>query len=298
MDFAYRSPCAAAALIMVLSAACLAAVSGACPAGIEGVGCRVGRELVGGRGKAPAMRDRWEEGVQQEASGSGGKVSAAPICRASPTMRLRGGGSITSAASRYLPSLSLSSKSLKFQMSMVERKSVEDIKEALGSELKDVSKRNPELASDDRILRFLRSYKHDVQKTVGKMKEMLDWRRKHDTDLIRDLVVRHWNEDFWKMACIPRRDFFRKMYLMEPNYAVTSGGDLISVEYTGAIDIRAFMSQATEHEIIRFWCYLMEWNMIKLAQLSKKHGKIARMVQIKDLYGQNLWQCTVRPAPA
>jgi hypothetical protein len=34
---------------------------------------------------------------------------------------------------------------------------------------------------------------------------------------------------------------------------------------------------------MRFWCYLMEWNMIKLAQLSRTHRRIVSMVQVSCL---------------
>jgi hypothetical protein len=34
---------------------------------------------------------------------------------------------------------------------------------------------------------------------------------------------------------------------------------------------------------MRFWCYLMEWNMMKLAQLSRTHRRIVSMVQVSCL---------------
>lgn len=273
-------------------------VAGACTSVSAGGGAPMGVSLAGGRGiahrgiqgggcVAATERGVWGIGAKGSLGERGMDEDGLNM------MRLRGGKAVSRSMSKYSMMGIPMSISNKFGMSVVERKSVSDIKEKLAAELKDVAKRNPELFSEERILRFLRSYEHDVEKTVEKMREMLAWRQKHDTDVIRALVTKHYNEDFWQMPCIPRRDFFRKMYLMEPNYKVTKEGDLVSVEYTGAIDIRAFMTQATEHEIIRFWCFLMEWNMIKLSTLSKRYGKIVRMVQVKDLYGQNLWQCTV-----
>ena len=59
-----------------------------------------------------------------------------------------------------------------------------------------------------------------------------------------------------------------------------SQGDLVSVECTGRIKVRQLTQEVDEHEMIRFWCYLMEWNSIKLARLSRKHNCIAGMVQV------------------
>lgn len=178
-------------------------------------------------------------------------------------------------------------------MNQAEKLGVQRVKRALNKELREIAWSNPELQSDDRLLRFLRSYGHDEQKTVTKMREMLKWRRIHGADKIRAEVRRCWTEDFWSMPCLQRRDFYREMYLFEPNHKELSNGDLASVEYTGRIHIRDFMHGISEHEIMTFWTYLMEWNMIKLAELSKKHNRIARMVQLKDLHGLSLWQATV-----
>jgi len=57
-------------------------------------------------------------------------------------------------------------------------------------------------------------------------------------------------------------------------------GALVSVECTGRVNIRQFMKEITEKDVIRFWCYLMEWNMQKLALLSRKHSRIVSMIQV------------------
>jgi hypothetical protein len=36
----------------------------------------------------------------------------------------------------------------------------------------------------------------------------------------------------------------------------------------------------SEGELLRFWCYLMEWTMMKLALLSRKHKRIAGLIQV------------------
>ena len=46
------------------------------------------------------------------------------------------------------------------------------------------------------------------------------------------------------------------------------------------MNIRQFMKEITEKDVIRFWCYLMEWNMQKLALLSRKHTRIVSMIQV------------------
>ncbi len=56
---------------------------------------------------------------------------------------------------------------------------------------------------------------------------------------------------------------------------------------------RAFNAGVSDKEMMEFWCYLMEWTMAKLTQLSRKHGRLVRMYQIKDLYGLSLWQASV-----
>ena len=55
----------------------------------------------------------------------------------------------------------------------------------------------------------------------------------------------------------------------------------MSAECTGKIAIRSFMKEVSENELVRFWCYMMEWTMIKLAKLSRKFGRLASMVQVR-----------------
>jgi hypothetical protein len=46
----------------------------------------------------------------------------------------------------------------------------------------------------------------------------------HGTDAIRARVVKHFRDDFWKMPCLPRREFFRKMYLANPSHYILKNG--------------------------------------------------------------------------
>lgn len=96
------------------------------------------------------------------------------------------------------------------------------------------------------------------------------------------------------MKCLhgPSSALLKQFYVYTPHYAVTSEGDLVSLECTGKIKIRQFMKQVNEDEIVRFWMYMMEWNMMKLALLSRKHKRIVGMVQLKDLDGLSMLQAT------
>jgi hypothetical protein len=84
--------------------------------------------------------------------------------------------------------------------------------------------------------------------------------------------------------------------MFHPNHAETAEGELVSTESTGYIKIRSLIKGLNRQDILRFWCCWMEWTQIKLTQLSKKHNRISRMVQIKDLAGLNLYQVSSKPA--
>ena len=69
-------------------------------------------------------------------------------------MRIRGGGGMGL----------LLTGSMKIEMTNQERAKLLELKEVLSEELKDLAKRTPELGLDDRVLRFLRCYKLDVER--------------------------------------------------------------------------------------------------------------------------------------
>jgi len=183
-----------------------------------------------------------------------------------------------------------------FGISEDEKASLSQLREKLGGTLKQACKSNPDFHHDDRLIRLLRTNQGDVDKTVAFFKSMLRWRSELDSDAIRAQVAKHWTERFWDLKCLPKKEVMRRYYHFEPNHAVNPDGDLVSVECTGKIQIRSFMKEISEQDIMRFWCYLMEWNMIKLAQLSRAHGRVARMVQIKDMEGLKLFQASCKVA--
>uniref|UniRef100_A0A7S0H766 CRAL-TRIO domain-containing protein n=1 Tax=Hanusia phi TaxID=3032 RepID=A0A7S0H766_9CRYP len=183
-----------------------------------------------------------------------------------------------------------------FGISEDEKDRLAQLREKLGIILKQACKSNPDFYHDDRLIRLLRTNQCDVEKTVTFFKSMLRWRSELDSDAIRAQVAKHWTERFWDLKCLPKKEVMRKYYYFEPNHAVNPEGDLVSVECTGKIQIRGFMKEISEQDIMRFWCYLMEWNMIKLAHLSRAHGRIARMVQIKDMEGLKLFQASCKVA--
>ena len=93
------------------------------------------------------------------------------------------------------------------------------------------------------------------------------------------------------MACIPKRDVFYKYYKFNPSVSV-SEGELVSIELTGRIRIREFVAKITETDFFLFFCYLMEWSLIKLSHLSRETKKLSRMIQIKNLEGISVFQAS------
>ena len=186
-------------------------------------------------------------------------------------LRVRGGASLLGRTS---PSFGLKPGELAQLVSL---------REALGADLGAAVKSNADFATDDRLVRLLRTNQHDVPRTVKFWEKMRAWRAEMGCDKIRAEVERHFSDQFWDMECLPQRDAMRAHYFFLPMHSVTSSGDLVSVECTGRIPVRKLVKAVSEHDMMRFWCYLMEWNSMKLAQLSRKHGRIVGMIQIKDL---------------
>ena len=166
------------------------------------------------------------------------------------------------------------------------------LREALGADLGAAVKSNADFATDDRLVRLLRTNQHDVPRTVKFWEKMRAWRAEMGCDKIRADVERHFSDQFWDMECLPQRDAMKAHYFFLPIHSVTSSGDLVSVECTGRIPVRKLVKAVSEHDMMRFWCYLMEWNSMKLAQLSRKHGRIVGMIQIKDLGGLSMLEAT------
>ena len=81
-------------------------------------------------------------------------------------------------------------------------------------------------------------------------------------------------------VCACQREKLRGDLLTCPFIMNGRDGDLVSAECTGKIKVRRFMKDIPERDLMRFWCYMMEWTMIKLAALSRKHRCIASMVQV------------------
>ena len=150
---------------------------------------------------------------------------------------------------------------------------------------------NPDLFTDERLMRFLRNNDLDHEKAFNAFHRMIQRRKDLQADEIWRTVKSNWKENFWEMPCIPKRETFREFYHFEPAVCVKDG-ELVSLEHTGQIRIRDFMSKITEAEILTFFCFLMEWSMIKLTQLSRKTKKLSRMIQIKNLEGISLFQAS------
>jgi hypothetical protein len=157
---------------------------------------------------APCLASEW---VSSLATITGSLRLRESIDRDLPVHRLRGGWSAP-----FGPA--------KLKMTKREQEAIQKLKEAMAVDLKAVSKSHPELLTDERLLRFLRSHDCNIERTSARMREMLAWRRAHGTDEIRARVVKHFRDDFWKMPCIPRREFFRKMYLANPSHYILKNG--------------------------------------------------------------------------
>jgi hypothetical protein len=151
--------------------------------------------------------------------------------------------------------------------------------------------KNPDLFTDERIMRFLRNNNMDVNQAKKSFDQMIRRRRELGADKIWKDVKRCWCEDFWKMKCIPKRELFREFYWFDPCVCIHNG-ELVSFEHTGKLRIRDLMAKISETDLLTFFCYLMEWNMIKLTQISRKYKKLSRMIQIKDLDGISLFQAS------
>jgi hypothetical protein len=70
-------------------------------------------------------------------------------------------------------------------LSSAELSVVEDLRAALGPELKAAVKRNSDLGSDERLARLLRANNHDVPRTVKFWARMQQWRAELEMDSIR-----------------------------------------------------------------------------------------------------------------
>mmetsp|Transcript_13041 Transcript_13041/g.26079 ORF Transcript_13041/g.26079 Transcript_13041/m.26079 type:complete len:489 (-) Transcript_13041:57-1523(-) len=179
-----------------------------------------------------------------------------------------------------------------FDFTDAETKAIAALREALGETLTEAAKENPDLDTEDRLIRFLRTHDLNVKKTVVLFKKMMKWRVQLKADDIRNQILREFSDNFWDMGCIPNKKKFRRFYFYEPFHALDRKGDLLSIECTGRIQVRKFMRSTSEKEIMTFWTYIMEWNMLKLAQLSRKQGRLVSMAQIKDLEGLSFVQAS------
>lgn len=93
-------------------------------------------------------------------------------------LRVRGGG---------FGSLSLSSAA-EFGLDAAELAQLAELRSALGAGLATAITRNPDFATDDRLVRFLRANQNDVQRTVKAWPSMLQWRAEMGCDDIRAQV--------------------------------------------------------------------------------------------------------------
>lgn len=63
------------------------------------------------------------------------------------------------------------------------------LRQSLEEDLIQYGKNYPELVGDVRLLRFLRGHKMNVSVAATKYREMLEFRRKYQMDLIRDAIA-------------------------------------------------------------------------------------------------------------
>jgi hypothetical protein len=176
-------------------------------------------------------------------------------------------------------------------LTSTERQSLFEFRNLISRKHQSERSINPDIFTDERLLRFLRNNELDLSRANDAFDRMIQRRKELRADVIWKEVKSNWKENFWEMPCIPKREIFREFYLFDPSVCVKDG-ELISLEHTGQIHIREFMTKITEAEILTFFCYLMEWNMIKLNQLSRQSKKLSRMIQIKDLEGISLFQAS------
>jgi hypothetical protein len=161
-----------------------------------------------------------------------------------------------------------------FGLDASELAQLDALRTELGAALESAIRGNPDFATDDRMVRILRGNFGEIPRSVKYWSAMQRWRTDLGCDTIRAEVANHFSENFWGMQCLPARMVIHKYYIFAPNYAVTSEGDLISLECTGRMNIRHFMQDLNEGEMMRFYCYLMEWTMMKLATLSRRHADV------------------------
>ena len=176
-------------------------------------------------------------------------------------------------------------------ISIPERERLDEFRKLVKAQFLAVSAKSPDLFTDERLMRFLRNNNLDVQNALCAFDRMILWRHKLGLEKISSDVKKHWREGFWDMACIPKRDVFYKYYKFNPSVSV-SEGELVSIELTGRIRIREFVAKITETDFFLFFCYLMEWSLIKLSHLSRETKKLSRMIQIKNLEGISVFQAS------
>eukprot|EP01038_Epipyxis_sp_PR26KG_P013277 gene13277-17790_t len=69
-----------------------------------------------------------------------------------------------------------------------EAKSLKELREKL-SDVINVCPQFPEIVGDRRLLRFLRSFQGDVEKSAKGYRDFLNWRKTHNVDAIREAIV-------------------------------------------------------------------------------------------------------------
>ena len=148
-------------------------------------------------------------------------------------------------------------------ISILERERLDEFRKLVKAQFLAASAKSPDLFTDERLMRFLRNNNLDVQNALCAFDRMILWRHKLGLEKISSDVKKHWREGFWDMACIPKRDVFYKYYKFNPSVSV-SEGELVSIELTGRIRIREFVAEITETDFFLFFCYLMEWSLIKV----------------------------------
>ena len=119
----------------------------------------------------PTLRDTGHITARCRCAGAQALVKSNAPC----LLRIRGGGFFTG--------------SVNFGLSVEERSQLAELRDALGHDLTLAVERNPDFATDDRLIRLLRANQNNVARTVRFWATMQECRASFDCDDIRSEVL-------------------------------------------------------------------------------------------------------------
>lgn len=159
-----------------------------------------------------------------------------------------------------------------------ERAAIDELARELSSELKALPPWE-DLRGERCLLRFYRGH-GSVPAAARAYREMLAWRSRSGANAFREAI----SELPWSQAAIPGMDRICRALPIDINAGRTAAGHVVWIERSGALKVKEFTA-IPDAEFQSTWGRLTELRARYLDDLSRADGRLAKVVQIRDLRG-------------